>query len=291
MSALSSNPAEAVTITKEGAVVKTIKGPVVKLLKAAQVPTHQIEDMIKGGIQVVATDKALKFIKDGTVIASAPMALSVAAAAKASGPYTASDVQLKLLASSINQVLPEVMAVALGSELEPEAKEAKKFFQSKKKIETEKAKYKQNKSGSEWTPEVIADPDAVIPSKPKSGSTAMGGSPVVLAEATRMYQPVKSTSAGSVYFVVGITANDDLKIAARYMGSKLSIRMEGEVQKYKTALIQSGFTSSVGDYVSMHVHPQDKLIASKTLGAVLASLQVPFRTPLPDVSVLYGKGH
>ena len=50
-----------------------------------------------------------------------------------------------------------------------------------------------------------------------------------------MYQPVKGTSQGSRYFVVG--GNQDLRIAARLSGGTLSVRIEGySWLKHKTAI-------------------------------------------------------
>lgn len=108
---------------------------------------------------------------------------------------------------------------------------------------------------------------------------------VQLKDAVSMYQPVKGSSAESRYYVVG--GNDDLKVAARYSGSKLSIRIEGENwKKYQKQVVETGFSVN-SDYASVHLNVgADKKLASKTLGAVILGLGVPFTSPLPEFEKL-----
>lgn len=108
---------------------------------------------------------------------------------------------------------------------------------------------------------------------------------IKLRDATMMYQPVEGTSQGSRYFVVGANAN--VRIAARWSGSSLSVRIEGPgLSKVKNACESVGFNvsqGSKGDYASIHLNCQnDADLAAKTLGAVLLGLGLSLETPLPD---------
>lgn len=109
---------------------------------------------------------------------------------------------------------------------------------------------------------------------------------VQLRQATQMYQPVAGTSAGSRYYVVA--ANEDLRVAARFSGGTLSVRVEGKGwDKYKSQLSAAGFgkVSTSKQYASLHLDVgHDKVMASKTLGAVLLGLGIPMQTPLPDIN-------
>jgi len=67
---------------------------------------------------------------------------------------------------------------------------------------------------------------AAQPAWPQFALGKMSTAPQVkLRDATMMYQPVHGSSAASRYFVVG--ANKDIRVAARWKGSALSIRIEG----------------------------------------------------------------
>jgi hypothetical protein len=111
--------------------------------------------------------------------------------------------------------------------------------------------------------------------------------PVKLRDANQMYQPVFGTSGGSRYYVVA--GGPDIRVAARLAGGSLSIRIEGpnfsaHAARYKAMGLKNG---SSGDYASIHLDVgKDPVMASKTLGAVLMGLGIPFETPLPDLKRL-----
>lgn len=110
---------------------------------------------------------------------------------------------------------------------------------------------------------------------------------VQLADATMMYQPVRGTSGGSRYFVVG--GNDDLRIAARYQNQTLSVRIEGpHWQKHVASIKACGFdlTNQKKNYCSIHLQVADEVLAQKTLGAVLLGLGVPLDTPVPNLKLV-----
>lgn len=113
-----------------------------------------------------------------------------------------------------------------------------------------------------------------------------------LRDANQMYQPVLGTSAGSRYYVVG--GNNDLRIAARLVGSKLSVRVEGPgFGPQQTHLAQFGMSVSegkTGAYASIHLNVGDDLtMASKTLGAILLGLGLPLDTPMPEIKKINNK--
>lgn len=112
---------------------------------------------------------------------------------------------------------------------------------------------------------------------------------VKLADADRMYQPVFGTTDGSRYFVVA--GSSSVKVAARYRDTTLSIRIEGKVAPSVIhAAKASGFKSASDGHLSVHFEVPDPAVAAKTLGAVVASLGVPFDTQVPQMSRIAGKG-
>jgi hypothetical protein len=114
--------------------------------------------------------------------------------------------------------------------------------------------------------------------------------PVKLRDADKMYQPVRGTSAGSRYYMVG--ANKDIRVAARLQGGSLSVRIEGPgLTKLSPATIAAaGIGINPGkDYASVHLNVGgDMVLASKTLGAVLMGLGVSLETPMPNLALING---
>lgn len=112
---------------------------------------------------------------------------------------------------------------------------------------------------------------------------------VPLAEATKMYQPVRGTSTGSRYYLVA--ANPNLRVAARWQASNggLSIRIAGDgFGKHSTEINDAGFDHK-GDYASLHLTCGTEVIARKALGAVIAGLGMAMDTPLPDLKIIADK--
>lgn len=112
--------------------------------------------------------------------------------------------------------------------------------------------------------------------------------PVKLWEATKMYQPVTASSVGSKYFVVAL--RPDLKLAARYIEGRLSVRAEGTgLPNYFNAFIESGFNAGTG-YYSLHVQVGGDKMLSRTLGSILLGLNVDFTLVAGMPAKLIGKG-
>ena len=114
---------------------------------------------------------------------------------------------------------------------------------------------------------------------------------IKLRDATRMYEPVQGSSPNSRYFLVA--ANQDLRIAARYKGTSLSVRIEGPSwAKHKHQIAACGFDNVQVDkgYASIHLHVGDPITASKALGAILLGLGMPLETPLPELKMIQNVG-
>lgn len=108
-----------------------------------------------------------------------------------------------------------------------------------------------------------------------------------LRDATRMYQPVYGTSAGSRYYLVA--GNEELRIAARYQGQKLSVRIEGpDWKKHIPSIAKAGISKPDGneDYTSLHLTVPNDIVARKALGAIILGLGVPMDTPMPNLSLI-----
>lgn len=110
---------------------------------------------------------------------------------------------------------------------------------------------------------------------------------VKLSKATMLFQPVSSTSSGSTYYVVAL--NPNLKIAARYKGTSLSVRAEGDINKYHDKLVEVGFSiSSGGSHASFHCEAEGCLW-KKAIGAAILGLGLDFET-FTSLDALEGKG-
>jgi len=112
-----------------------------------------------------------------------------------------------------------------------------------------------------------------------------------LVFATKLYQPVNGSSKNSRYFVAGISP--ELRVAVRYQGGSLSVRVEGENwEAHKSLVDDVGLDlSNKGNYASAHMPINDPVLAAKTLGCILAGLSVKgvqFQTPVPSFHVLAG---
>jgi len=115
---------------------------------------------------------------------------------------------------------------------------------------------------------------------------------VKLRDATHLYQPVSASSSGSRYFLMA--GNTNIKLAARYLQSQLSMRVEGaNWKKYGTALDSLGFGAHLAngsEYASLHLSVGDHLTAAKCLGAVLLGVGAVFNTSIPNIFLIVNKG-
>lgn len=117
--------------------------------------------------------------------------------------------------------------------------------------------------------------------------------PVLLKNATKLYQPVRASSPTSVYHVVAL--NQDLRIAARLLKGNLSLRAEGNILKYQQQLINAGFEPDhFPEYCSVHLAVgTNPVMAARTLGSFIGGLTaqgIPFETPVPMLTVFASHG-
>ena len=128
----------------------------------------------------------------------------------------------------------------------------------------------------------------MVPGWPVFDLKKMKTAPVTkLRDATMMYQPVEGTSKSSRYYVVG--ANQDVRVAARYEGHTLSVRIEGpQIAKHWGPIEAVGLKkSSEKGYASIHLGVgNDMMVANKTLGAILMGLGLQLETPLPNLKII-----
>ena len=115
-----------------------------------------------------------------------------------------------------------------------------------------------------------------------------GMSKVPLKKAEHLYQPVKSTSAGSTYYVVGI--GTDFRIAARIKHhGTLSVRIEGALDQNMEAIKKADMNIH-GNYASVHLSCPNGNGAISALAATLAPFASKLTTPMPVVEHLIGLG-
>jgi hypothetical protein len=132
--------------------------------------------------------------------------------------------------------------------------------------------------------------DSVPVAGPYPLDKLVSGERVKLLDATMLYQPVYGSSGGSRYHVVAIA--DGLKIAAKWKpGGPLSVRAEGpKLAAYAARLAQA----ELGDnqhYWSNHLAVgNDAVLASRTLGSILGSVDAEWLTPAPKLAIIAGKG-
>ena len=252
--------------------------------------------LMDAGIKALCTNKAVKFVKDGEVLSSAAVphgALKAAQNKKITG--TSAELIKAQLTSAIAEALAQAAAPEGGSTLLKVKKQKKKMTWG-----TGSPMKSAHDDGivavdiafdtphaEPYDPPVAAIPDDEF--APYPPSYMKSGSRLKLKDATRLYQPVHGTGDNSRYFL--IAATDDLKIACRYQGSKMSVRVEGDIPKYKHRLIAVGFAVSNVQYTSMHLKIDDDTLAAKTIGSIIIGLEVPMRTDFPSVKVIKDMGN
>ena len=149
--------------------------------------------------------------------------------------------------------------------------------------------------GKSCEPGLVNDSNAGLPPvaiKIAQPSKVMTESPVKLNAATKLYQPVKGSSQGSIYFCVGITLDNSLKIGARIKSDfSVSVRVEGDVLNHKSAIEGAGITVQNEHYGSVHLSSGGSpIMAGRIIGSLLAGIGLDYRTQVPKVSYLMGKG-
>jgi len=120
------------------------------------------------------------------------------------------------------------------------------------------------------------------------------GEKIPLHQATHLYQPVQGTGNSSTYHLVA--ASNLVRVAARILTGNLSIRVETKagLNIQDVIPIKEGailLPKSGGSHASVHLTVGDDIaLARRTLGAVLADLEVEFKTNFPQLEKLIGEG-
>jgi hypothetical protein len=109
---------------------------------------------------------------------------------------------------------------------------------------------------------------------------------IALRDATSMYQRVKGTSAHAVYVVVAV--NEDVRVAAKVVGTKVSMRVEGNITPAVTTKMLSHGFSSNGVYMSAHYSCPENVTPDKVIGSVLVGCGLQFDTPIPIIEIVRG---
>ena len=130
---------------------------------------------------------------------------------------------------------------------------------------------------------------------PAEVNEALSFTPVLLAKATTQYQPVKGTSANSVYHAVAILEGVNIGVRWKGPGSSLSVRFEGPKIEALLPSIEKIGVSLGGhkNYASMHVAVSDRVAGDKVLGAVVSGLVsqgIELKSAMPRLAYIEGKG-
>jgi hypothetical protein len=220
------------------------------------------------GVKVSMTMSGMKFSLGGEVLATVPLA-----------PGKISELAANFNSSSQAHQTAKATLVAVFKNLE------------KKLIEPPPAKAPFLNAPAATVPPAAQMHDVETTPLDKMKTEA----PVKLKIASKLFQPVLGTSAGSKYFVVGLGSG--IRVAARYKGSaehgKLSVRIEGDSFPKLTMKIQEAgvfgptFAGKFdSDYASMHVAVAGKSEAQRVIGAVLGCMAPFISHPCPDIEPL-----
>jgi hypothetical protein len=113
--------------------------------------------------------------------------------------------------------------------------------------------------------------------------------PVPLHTATKLMQPVTGTSGGSVYNVIALGA--DAKVAVRIKkDNDVAIRVWPMTDHGKKACSTAGLDSKSGGHWSLHLHPGEKALVGKSVGAVLFGMGLDWDGIIGDMQNLVGVG-
>jgi hypothetical protein len=137
---------------------------------------------------------------------------------------------------------------------------------------------------------VTADPylQAIVKHYPLTETQMKVTAPIPLADAEGLYRPVRGSSPGTIYHLIGVWPT--MKMAARLKDSSVSLRVEGKPNPAQSkALKELGFDQK-GDYWSSHsLKVANLTVVQRYVGCIIASLEGSIM-PAPDMALLVGKG-
>jgi len=109
-----------------------------------------------------------------------------------------------------------------------------------------------------------------------------------LKDATRLYAPIQGTDESSRYVLVAAT--EDTRVAARWKGGSLSIRLETTIPGISQTLQMNGFSQKKQGHWSLHVSSESALMIWRSLGSILFGLGLEWKTSPPKRDRLEGVG-
>ena len=114
--------------------------------------------------------------------------------------------------------------------------------------------------------------------------------PVPLAQASKLMQPVTGTSGGSVYNVIAL--GEHAKVAVRIKkDNDVAIRVVPLTSTGKSACVSAGLDEKGnGTHYSIHLHPDSKALVNKCVGAVLFAMDLDWSGVIGNMSDLVGVG-
>lgn len=115
----------------------------------------------------------------------------------------------------------------------------------------------------------------------------INGTPVLLADADKLHQPIKGTNEGSLYHVIAL--GDTMNVAVRIMEDHyVAIRVHPKDNLVN--LTSTGFKKSAQGHWSIHLHPDSREMAIKSVGAMLFTIGGPFNAVSGNINALIGIG-
>ncbi len=264
----------------------------VDLLAKLNVPELYMSALHDAGIGIVIGLSVLKFHKEGVVLGAVTIDKNlVVEVVKGDGPLSGKVVQQALnMKKQLEKIIMDITSIESPSGLHnPFADKPDAVLVEAAGVVVAGALMDEVTEGLDAAPAVspVTEGWGIY-----SQSKMQTGERVPMMGATKLYQPVFSTSDSSRYFLVA--GHEHLRVAARYIKSKLSVRIEGDVQGIKQRLMDIGIGADAAkmakNYASIHVESVDEFIAAKALGAILVGLDCGSLLPLPSIGVLMGKG-
>jgi hypothetical protein len=122
---------------------------------------------------------------------------------------------------------------------------------------------------------------------------ATQASKVKLAMATMQYSAVFGTSPESTYFAIGaveVGPDQFVKVAARYKGESVSVRVEGNVPGSVATDLGKLAIVKKKDYYSGHFDVKDDSMANRVMAGVIANIGGKQLWPIPNAKLIKNKG-
>lgn len=265
-----------------------------ELLQAFKIDSEVIKKFTEAGYSLLLTPTAVKVQQNMMPVASIPMKSQ---AVKYALEGALADSSLQSVAHKIMSVIgPLISHDAVPSGAAKLAKEAKKekyakMYGANKLDPIEVGDLSEDISKPKTIKEAVAAKKKKVAVDPgvetKPDKILKKGQVDSLSLATELYQHVKGTSNGSEYIVLALS--DELKVAARYKGTTLSVRAEGDMTKHQKRIKEAGFDPKTDSYCSVHLSVDNSILARRAAASVLGGLDVQFDTPWPDLKKM-GEG-